>query len=418
MKLINYAVLTSVFISHSAFGQSDIELTTFWGSQGEKSALDEIVKPLQENGISAEVIYIDGYSELRQSISERISIDQPPEVSHWLWGDDLTTLSDTANLVPLPPQANGQAIDDVLLPEILNAIEKDGAYIALPIGVHLQGIMLYNMQRLSEVGVGTPPKNWDEFFAAAEKLQANGVIPIAQSDEFWMFRSVFDAALSSIGGSEAFNDLYQDFDASGNFLGTLEETLNVINKYKLYADAGAEGREWWQLVDMVTTGEAAMGMMGDFAQAQISTHPENVTKNIVCGPIPGQQVANFGVDVFVTFDSQIESWRDDYQTYIDTVLSKDVQARYLAIKGGLPVIQGIEPKDLEQCAANSLSIWKNSQGARTAVPPRDNVGVVKFFRITPALWANETKDSSTVAAIAYDYFGGKITEAEFFERMK
>lgn len=54
---------------------------------------------------------------------------------------------------------------------------NDGKRYGIVSGVSTEGIV-YNKKAFAEAGIATPPKTLDEFYAAAEKLKAKGIVPI------------------------------------------------------------------------------------------------------------------------------------------------------------------------------------------------------------------------------------------------
>ncbi len=46
------------------------------------------------------------------------------------------------------------------------------------------------------------PTSWDEFNAAASKLQSAGIIPFAHGGQPWQDATVFEAVMLGIGGNE------------------------------------------------------------------------------------------------------------------------------------------------------------------------------------------------------------------------
>ena len=67
--------------------------------------------------------------------------------------------------------------DASLPPVVANAMKFEGSYVAAPVNVHRVNWMWVNPAVLQRAGV-TPPKNWDEMIAAAEKIlsAADGVV--------------------------------------------------------------------------------------------------------------------------------------------------------------------------------------------------------------------------------------------------
>ena len=56
---------------------------------------------------------------------------------------------------------------------IIDLVSSEGAPYAVPVGVHRNGVMWNNDKVLADNGVTAAP-DWDDFFAAADKVKAAG----------------------------------------------------------------------------------------------------------------------------------------------------------------------------------------------------------------------------------------------------
>ena len=68
-----------------------------------------------------------------------------------------------------------------------------------------------NSEVLSANGIDMPT-TWDEFNAAATKLQAAGVIPLAHGGQAWQDATVFEAVALGILGSDGFRKAFVELD--------------------------------------------------------------------------------------------------------------------------------------------------------------------------------------------------------------
>eukprot|EP01034_Spumella_vulgaris_P046347 gene46347-57796_t len=56
-------------------------------------------------------------------------------------------------------------------------------------------------EALKKAGVTAMPKTWDEFFAAADKLKAAGLIPVAHGGQNWQDFTTFESVVLVVGAS-------------------------------------------------------------------------------------------------------------------------------------------------------------------------------------------------------------------------
>jgi ABC-type glycerol-3-phosphate transport system substrate-binding protein len=85
------------------------------------------------------------------------------------------TFLDLTDLINSSPDIKNNIESSILNLANLNEIGVKGIY-ALPIGMPME-VFYYNKDLFTRAGIDTPPKTWDEFYAACDKLLAINVIP-------------------------------------------------------------------------------------------------------------------------------------------------------------------------------------------------------------------------------------------------
>src|SRR6185312_14029751 len=91
---------------------------------------------------------------------------------------------------------------------LIDMVSKDGNIYSVPVNIHRGNVMWYNKKVFEENGV-EPPKTFDDFFAVADKLEANGVTPLALGDkEPWTATQLFESILLGQLGVDNYNKLW------------------------------------------------------------------------------------------------------------------------------------------------------------------------------------------------------------------
>lgn len=83
------------------------------------------------------------------------------------------------------PTTNGKSYEESVMGSLLDLAKfykEDGVY-AIPYQPFVFTFM-YNKDHFAKAGISTPPKTWDEFTAACEKLKAAGFVPITTDDAY------------------------------------------------------------------------------------------------------------------------------------------------------------------------------------------------------------------------------------------
>lgn len=89
--------------------------------------------------------------------------------------------------------------------ENLEAVTVNGEIVGIP-SDQAPVLFYYHKDLFEKAGITEFPKTWDEFFAAAEKLKAGGVAPIAlmTADDSWHAMNAFSYLASGVGGPNVF----------------------------------------------------------------------------------------------------------------------------------------------------------------------------------------------------------------------
>ena len=101
---------------------------------------------------------------------------------------------------------------DALLPKVVSDVMKyKGNYIAVPVNVHRVNWLWANPEAFKKAGARLPG-NWDEFFAAADKLKAAGIIPVAHGGQNWQDFTTFESVALGLGGADFYKKALVQLD--------------------------------------------------------------------------------------------------------------------------------------------------------------------------------------------------------------
>jgi glucose/mannose transport system substrate-binding protein len=138
----------------------------------------------------------------RVVLQARITAGIPP--------DTFQTL-DSGILEPLDDLYNELGYADVIPGPLLNAVTIDGHPYTVPLNMHIQNILYYNMKLFDELSLA-PPTTFDELIAACDAIKAArpemACLGLG-SKEKWGDAFVFDSILLELVGPEAYVALYK-----------------------------------------------------------------------------------------------------------------------------------------------------------------------------------------------------------------
>jgi hypothetical protein len=171
---------------------------------GDAAALQAVVDAFNAKGGGQVEINTVPNETFRDQLPSYLTSSNPPDVLT-LYGGALTReLADEGLLLDISDVWEGAEFSDGL-----RALSTDSAgnEVFVPTSYYWLGV--YYKKSVWEAAGAEVPTTWDEFLAAAEALQANGVIPIgiALSDAPWLASAWFDYLNLRVNGANFHLDL-------------------------------------------------------------------------------------------------------------------------------------------------------------------------------------------------------------------
>ncbi len=152
---------------------------------------------------------------------------------------------------------------DVYPSDLVDILSYDGEIWSVPANIHRSNVLWYNVAVFDEHGV-EPPTTFEEFFTVAEELQAAGVTPLALGDNgIWTSTHLLESVLLGTLGPEGYRGLWTgDTDwKSAEVTQALETFAHMME----YVNEDHASLTWDQATQLVVDGDAAMNIMGDWA---------------------------------------------------------------------------------------------------------------------------------------------------------
>ena len=253
-----------------------------------------------------------------------------------------------------------QAIDDVAaagrweqaLPASVAATMKyKGQWVAAPVNIHRLDWMYANPAVLKKVGL-TMPTTWEEFDAAADKLKAAGITPLAHGGQAWQDASLFEIIVASVGGPEFHRKALVDLDEAALTGPTMKRVFDRMRKLRGYVDANFSGRDWNVATNMIITGEAGFQLMGDWVKGDMSAAGKLPGKDYVCANPPGFGSGTFLfiVDSFAMFKSKNPDVLAGQKLFAKLMMEPRFQENFNLAKGSIPVRTDMKLDKFDSCA--------------------------------------------------------------------
>ncbi|MBL9052037.1 MAG: carbohydrate ABC transporter substrate-binding protein [Tabrizicola sp.] len=339
------------------------EVLHWWTSAGEAAAIKVFADAYNAAGGEWVDNGVGGDDTAKNLLASRIAGGNPPQVGQFNTSREYEEFVAAGLLEPLDA-VSGPGNWDGLVPSIFQGlVKRDGHYYAVPVNIHGSNWLWYNMAAFETAGA-TPPTDWDSFFAAAEKLKAAGIIPLAQGGEAWQERITFYSVMLSVGGRDFYLKFIQDKDEATVRSDKMKEVIAVYTKLRdlvRETDAASPGRSWNEATQMVVTGKAGMQIMGDWAKGEFTAANMEAGKDYGCVPaVTAGGPYQVSGDVFVFPKTGNAADLEAQMLMAQTMIDAKVQVDFNLKKGSVPVRPDVDVAAFDTCSQQALQITANN----------------------------------------------------------
>ncbi|MEY2873126.1 MAG: hypothetical protein RLZZ373_497 [Pseudomonadota bacterium] len=347
----------------------EVEVLHWWTSGGEAKAASALKATLQGKGHTWKDFAVagGGGDSAMTVLKSRVVSGNAPAAAQ-IKGPSLQEWAAEGVLANIDDVAKAEKWDSLLPPVVANVMKYKGNYIAAPVNVHRVNWLWANPEAFKKAGAKVPT-NWDEFFVAADKLKAAGIIPVAHGGQNWQDFTTFESVALGVGGAEFYKKAFVQLDQATLKSATMEKVLTTFKKVHDYTDKNAPGRDWNLATAMVIKGEAGMQLMGDWAKGEFVAAGKVPGKDFVCAAAPGTAKSfTFNVDSFAMFklknDNNVKAQKD----LAAAIMSTDFQEVFNLNKGSIPVRLNMDLSKFDDCAKLSSKDFVETAKTGALVP--------------------------------------------------
>jgi glucose/mannose transport system substrate-binding protein len=271
LALLLFAQMPAV----SFAAEQKLEVFSWWTSGGEAAALDALFQDYKKANPGVEIINATvaggGGSAARPVLQARLAGGNPPDSWQTHPGLELLGQYVPANYCePITDMYQSEGWNKVVPKGLIDLLTKDGKTYAVLVGVHRGNVLWYNKKVLEKNGVTAGPKmTFEEFFAAADKLKAAGVTPLAVGDSgIWATAELFENTLLGTVGPEGWAALFSGKMAWDD--PKVKQAAETYLKMLGYQNNDHSALTWDQAVKAVMEGKCAFTSMGDWTYGEFA----------------------------------------------------------------------------------------------------------------------------------------------------
>jgi glucose/mannose transport system substrate-binding protein len=336
---------------------ADVEVTHWWTSGGEAAAVAEFAKAFDATGNKWVDGAIAGSGDVaRPIIISRILGGNPMGATQLNPGKDADDLVKAGLMLDLTELAAKEDWAHILRPPSqLASCTIDGKVWCVPVNLHSGQWMWTNRKVFKDAGL-EPPKNWNEFVAAAPALQAKGIIPLSAA-EGWPIRILLDDIAVAVGGVDLKIKIYKDRNLEAAAGPEMAKVFQAMDAARKLVDPKTMVPQWNEAVGLVISGKAAANVMGDWAGGEFQVAGMKAGEDYDCLPGLGlEDVLDTGGDVFY-FPKNADPAVTKAQMEMATMMvSKEVQVAFNLKKGSLPMRADVDLAAANDCMKKGLAI--------------------------------------------------------------
>ncbi len=382
---LRYAVAT-LALAATPLAAADLTMFHSWSNESEIKALNVFVDALKAQGHTvSELAVPHEQSEAGGPIVALVIAGTPPNIYLTGNADIFRDIRDRGL-----GQTVGEVFDEVgatenFPPAVREAVKIDGEVRKIPSGIHIDGMLYYNMHVAEEAGVD--PTSWtsiDAMFADMEKVKAAGFNFMGMGGNTFQAGYLTHALVAAVAGPEIYQRFYA-LGAEGKPDVTvldepaLKEAIATFRRITDQADEGWVNRQWNETTNTVISGQTLMHYHGDWMKGQWKANEKVLGEDFNCIILPGTKALAVTVDGMgilggdTVSEEQLAAELEMASIVVDPVRN----AEFASLKGSTPVRLDAPTDKLDACNKLVLDSLQ-----------KENFWVLNPFYISDSDWIN------------------------------
>jgi glucose/mannose transport system substrate-binding protein len=334
-----------------------VEIFSWWAEAGEFDALQALIAVHATRQPKSRIFNSAAASrdKGRDQLEDLLAGDESPDIfQEYVHARRAVTSQSALRRRPLDDLVDELGLRQVIFPEILHDITRDGHVFVMPVNVHRENTLLYNRRLFAQHHLAIP-RTLDELLATCRRFKAAGVVPIATSDAGWILRIMFnDLAVAKLGAAP-YRDYFtgqRPLDAAA-LRGVIDVFAEILENY-VNPDAGDAHFDWINAAQTMLNGDAAMFLHGDWAKGYIAAIGGNTESDFGAVSAPGtSEMFLYGIDAFALASGARNA--QGAREFLATVASPEGQAAFNRWKGSSPIRPDVPREKLDQIGRETLS---------------------------------------------------------------
>lgn len=343
--------LALLLLATPAVAGPQADVVHWWTSPGEVAAKHALAEAYRAAGGQWRDLALVASEQARGVVQVRLRAGNPPLAAQFNPSLEFVQLAREGRLNTLDDLATRDRWASVMPAVLLDAVRVDGHVYAAPLSVHMPVWLWSSKAALARAGVKAEPRTIDELFAALDKLQAAGLVPLAHGGQPWQDLNLFTAVLANQGGRELYLAVLRDHDPAALQGDALRQVLVTYKRLRRYVDGASPGRSWNDTTALLINGRAGFQFMGDWVKGEFTAAGQLPGRDYGCAPgLHPRAPYVVGGDVLVFPRGTDAAAPAAQQLLARVAVAPATQLAFSARKGSVPVRTDLDTRSLDACA--------------------------------------------------------------------
>jgi glucose/mannose transport system substrate-binding protein len=380
------AMLFAAFcaLSGAAAAEPKTNMLHQWATGSDAEAIAKLGEMFTAAGGKWEQTSIAGHTantlaKLRANV---VAGDAPPAVQ--LKGPEIAEWNATGMTANLDTLAAKEGWDKVVAPELLPVMKPTGKWVAAPMNIHRINWLWGSTKGMKAAGIAELPKTWAEFNAACDKAVAAKLVCIAHYSRDWVDATTFEVVVYG-QNIDLFRKAFVEGDTkamrSAEMVKAFEQYRQMVSKYM---DPAIASRDYPTAVSMLSKGEAAFMIMGDWHIGVMTRSGMKYGDDYTCAQAPtdwGKPGFILNSDSVVFFKQKDPDFVAGQTLLASLILSPNFQTVFNKAKGSIPARLDVDLAGFNPCQQTAQKELQASISGGTLVRTMaHNMTVLQKYR--------------------------------------
>ena len=287
----------------------------------------------------------------RPVLKTRLIAGDPPDTFQLHAGLEVEGYDPETYLDPLDDIYASEGLEEAFPADLLTLLKYKDHYWGVPVNIHRSNVLWYDKSLFKDAGL-TPPTTWDEFWAVADALKAQGVVPLAMGTSGgWEAPHVFEDVLAGTCGAEKYSGLFTGAVPWTDSCVT--EALENFKRMLTYANTDHPALSWDGAGHYLIDNKGAMMIMGDWANGWFQA--EGYT-DYGWAPPPGSKGIFVGLSDSFSLPKGAPN-RDNAIAWAKVCGSKEGQEAFNPKKGSICARTDCDPALFNEYLQSAMADW-------------------------------------------------------------